>query len=573
MKKTIRIILPIILALVIILCMIWYLFVYDREFTRDMLLHCARYSESKGDHSAAAWFYDKAYSQTGDNDAVAIELASQYKANGNYTKAEYTLSNAIADGGGIDLYIALCKTYVEQDKLLDAVNMLSSITNPKIKAELDALRPSAPTASPEPGFYSQYISISVQSDGGALYVTSDGKYPSVLNGSYTQAIRPVDGENVIYALSVAENGLVSPLSVLGYTIGGVVEEVKFADPAIASAVRAVLGVDAEKALFTNDLWGIKSLKIPAEATSYADLKYLTYLESLEIDTGVASELQHITSLSHLTELSIANVTVSQEDLSRITKLPALTKLTLQNCMLSNISDLKNAKNITCLDLSNNTIRNIEALSGLTKLQELYLQNNAIISLDALTSLSNLHTLNISSNALTSIAPITALSHLTWLDAGTNTITELGDLKGLTALTYLSLAYNQLTDVSSVAGCTSMAELNISNNALTDISALSSLKNILYLNFSYNKVTALPNWSADCTLVTIDGSHNLLKSIDSLGGLKQLNNVYMDYNEKLSSIKALANCPLLIKVNVYGTKVTDVKALTDQSIIVNYNPVQ
>ena len=115
MKKGIRILIPILLSLVIIFCTIWYLFVYDRAFTRDMLLSFARYSETQGKHEIATYFYNAAYSQSGNSDSVAIELAQQYKSGGNYTKAEYTLSNAIADGGGVDVYIALCKTYVEQD--------------------------------------------------------------------------------------------------------------------------------------------------------------------------------------------------------------------------------------------------------------------------------------------------------------------------------------------------------------------------------------------------------------------------------------------------------------------------
>jgi hypothetical protein len=58
----------------------------------------------------------------------------------------------------------------------------------------------------------------------------------------------------------------------------------------------------------------------------------------------------------------------------------------------------------------------------------------------------------------------------------------------------------------------------------------------------------------------------------LGGLKNLNNVVMEYNEEISSVRALAKCPNLIQVNVFGTKVRDVSSLTDQSIVVNYNPV-
>ena len=216
MKKAVRIIFPVLLALCILFCTFWYLFVYDRAFTRDMLLHFARYSENQGNHKVATWFYNHAYAQSADNDAVAIELAEQYKAIGNFTKAEFTLSNAIADDGSIDLYIALCKTYVEQDKLLDAVTMLDNITNAAIKAELDALRPSAPTATPTPGFYSQYLSVTLESNGGTMFVSSKGTYPSTVDAPYADPIPLVDGENTIYALTVADNGLVSlfPFSVI-----------------------------------------------------------------------------------------------------------------------------------------------------------------------------------------------------------------------------------------------------------------------------------------------------------------------------------------------------------------------
>ena len=172
MKKTLRVIIPLVLVLAIVLCTGWYLLVYDQEFTRDMLLHTARRFDAAGHHKTAAWFYNCAYQQAGDGDAVAIELAEQYRSDGNYTKAEYTLSNAIADGGGVEVYIALCKTYVEQDKLLDAVNMLNNVKNETIKAQLDMLRPSAPTCSPDPivsgSYYSQYITVKVAAEKGTL---------------------------------------------------------------------------------------------------------------------------------------------------------------------------------------------------------------------------------------------------------------------------------------------------------------------------------------------------------------------------------------------------------------------
>ena len=573
MKKTIRILIPVFLALIIVASSCWYLFVYDREFTRDMLVSFARLSETQGSHGIATWFYNQAYSQAGDNDSVAVELAQQYKKGGNYTKAEYTLSNAIADGGGLTLYIELCKTYVEQDKLLDAVNMLNNITNPEIKSQLEQLRPAAPTTKPAPGFYNQYISASIEAADGVLYVAADGEYPSIATDSYAQPISLQDGENTLYAIAVAENGLVSPLSVFGYTIGGVIEAVEFTDPVIEAVVRQTLGIAEADVVYTNDLWKITQFTIPAEASSHADIARMTFLESLTAEKAIGTELHHLSSLSNLTELKITDTTVSTDDLASIAALPKLKHLTLTNCGLSTIASLQNAKSLEYLDLSNNTIRTIAPISSMANLKELYLQHNAVTEISALTSLKSLSKLDISYNAVASLNQIGGLTALTWLDAQNNAITDLGNIDKLTTLTYLSLSANKLTDVSKLAGCAELAELGIAQNTLTDISALSTLVKLTSVDFSYNQVTQIPAWEKDCALVTIDGSHNAISSLEPLKGLKHLNNVHMDYNAEIRSVKELASCPVLIEVNVYATKVTDVTSLTNQSVIVNYNPVQ
>lgn len=572
MKKALRIILPIFLTIAIILFTAWYLFVYDRAFTRDVLLNAARYSESQGKHSIAAWFYKIAYAQAGNSDEVAIELAEQYKSGGNYTKAEYTLSNAIADGGGAELYIALCTTYVEQNKLLDAVTMLDSITNPDIKEEIAAIRPSAPNASPAPGFYSQYISATLSSEGGTVYSSANGEYPSIKNPPYTDPIALTDGENTIYALSIAENGLVSPLSIYGYTIGGVVQPITFNDATIEASIRTALNVSSDKQLYTNDLWEIKSYEIPSGAKNYSDLKHMTFLEQLTVTNGTSSDFAFLSSLANLNELTVQNTDISQETLKIIAGLPLLKKLTLSQCNLSGVTPLTKATGLVYLNINGNAVRNIESLSALLNLQELHLQHNAIVEITPLSSLNQLTKLDVSYNALTSLSPICTLTNLTWIDASVNSITELGQIGNLTKLSYLSLRSNQLTNISSVAACTAMTDLNISSNAITDISNLSALANISYLDFSYNQVKTLPTFPKACALVTINGSNNLISSLKPLAGLLNLNNVYMDYNTKISSVKELAECPVLIQVNVYGTKVKNVTELTKHGIIVNYKPV-
>ena len=381
MKKAIRFIIPILLVLTIIVCIGWYLFIYDRAFTQDILLRAARYFENNGNHNISSWFYDCAYKQADDNDAVAIELANQHKALGNYTKAEYTLSKAIADGGSIDLYIALCKTYVEQDKLLDAVNMLNHVTNANIKAQLDALRPSAPTCSPDPvssgSYYTQYITVTISAQAGTLYVNTNGQFPSTQKDLYRNDFTLKDGENTIYAIAVADNGLVSPTAIFGFTVGGVIKEVNFKDASIEAALRKQLSVSTDKLLFTNDLWGILDFTVPSDAKNLEDLQHLAFLEKLTIHKGVSGQLSHLSKLANLQELHIVDTAVSADELSFISRLPNLKKLTLNGCGLSTIAHLEEAKGLTYLDLSNNALRNITHLTNLQNLTELNLSHNAV----------------------------------------------------------------------------------------------------------------------------------------------------------------------------------------------------
>ena len=572
MKKTLKILIPIVLVLTIILSCCWYLFSYDQEFTRDALVSIARFCENKGYNSTATWFYNCAYAQLGDNDSVAIELAQQYKKSGNYTKAEYTLRNAIQDGGGIDLYIELCAIFVEQDKLLDAVNMLGNITDTSIKEQLEQMRPLAPTSSHESGQYNQYITVSVSATSGTLYVSKDGEYPSIHTDRYIDPIALDEGENRMYAVCVADNGLVSPLSVFGYTIGGIIKPVTFADPAVETLVRELLMIEAPTVINTNDLWKIKEFTVPANAKDYSDIALMTYLEKLTIEKAASSQLTKLSGLSELIELRINDSDLSHDELTAIGNLPKLKLLTLSDCGLSAITPLAKATQLEYLDLSSNAVRNLEPLNQLTNLKELHLQHNAVESLSGLSSLKALTTLDVSYNALTSLDGIFALNTLTYLNAEHTAITQVTGIGTLSALQDLNLKANKLSDISETAACVELRTLNIAENSITDITKLNQLVLLETLNFSMNSVTTIPTWSKNCALVTIDGSNNKIKSLEPLSGLKSLNKVYMDYNADISSVNELAKCPLLVEVNVYGTKVKSVSELTKQSVIVNYNPV-
>lgn len=570
MKKFFRFLVPLLLLAVIVSSIGWYLFVYDRDFTRDFLLSQARYNDLYGNSRLSSWFYQLAYEHSGRDDSVAIELANQYKADGNYTKAEVTLSNAIKNKGELELYIALCRTYVEQDKLLDAVALLDNISNPNMKLALDALRPSTPTSNYEPGYYSEYIDVELSSSSGTLFYTTDGEYPSIRGNIYSEPVELEAGETTIYAISVADNGLVSQPIVMGYTVGGVIEPAVFADDAFEAAVRAALNVSESKILYTNELWNITDFVIPVTAQSIEDLRLLPYLNSLTISGLDLESLSDLSSLNRLTSLDLSGCNFPAEELATVANLPKLNSLTMAGCGLTTVSALEGAKNLTYLDLSSNSLRNLTVLSEMTTLKELHLQHNVVTDLNFLSTLTDLEILNLAHNVVSDLNPLSNCFQLTWLDVSNNALANIYGVDDLALLTHLALDYNSLTDISLAANCKELTYLSAAHNSLTNISALSALMNLDSLNFSYNSVTALPQWDKNCALRTINGSYNAVTSLDSLAGLNQLSYIYMDYNN-ITSVDALANNYCLVQVNVYGNDIKTVAALTEHDIIVNYDP--
>ena len=570
MKKLFRFLVPVLLFALILVSIFWYCFIYDRNFTRDMLLTQARYHSTDGNPRIASWFYDMAYELSDQNDGVAIELANQFMSSGNYSKAESTLTHAIADSATTNLYVALCKTYVRQDKLLDAVHFLDGITDPAIKAEVDAMRPSVPTVNPDPGFYTEYINVELNAKDGYVYYSTDAEYPSIADGYFAEDITLPIGETVIKAVTVGSNGLVSPLTTFTYTVGGVVEEVAFTDQAIEMAIRQQINAEADDKIYTNMLWDIKDFTVPEGAVNLQDLTYLPYAERLTITNHTLDTVDFLTSLANLKDLNLTGCRFSPKDLAIIASLPNLVRLTIADCGLSTLAGLEQAQYLTYLDLSNNTVRNLEPLSGLTNLQTLKMSHNALTSLNAISTLTGLTELDVSFNALTTLSPLSGCWSMNSLLANNNQINTVDGLAQLSELKILDLYKNQLTDVSVLSGNTALVELNFGSNSVSDISSLSTLTNLELFTFSFNQATALPAWPDGSKLRFIDGTNNQVESLDNLKNMHGLTHILMDYNQ-ITSVDPVANCYNLVQINVYGNAIPNVDSLKEKEIIVNWDP--
>lgn len=579
MKKFLKILLPIILSAAILLGIGWYLFSYDKGLTQDIFISFGRLFADNGNIDVAAKFYDWAYQQNYDQEAVSIELAEMYIANDNYTKAEVALNRAIRDGAKADVYIALSKTYVAQDKVYDAVELLNGITDLDVKKEIDAQRPGQPTTTMEEGPFNELIPYSVTADQNhRLYVNPNGEYPSVKKHLYTDPITLKEGENILYAVAISDSGLVSPLKIFKPTVNGIIEPITFQDTVMESHIRNLLGIPAGQTVYSNQLWNISEFTVPEGVTRYDDIQYMIHLESLTIENGVQDQFHNINNnldsfQDTLKTLVIRKTTLSDADISLISQLYNLESLTLSECGLSTGAHFDKLTKLKHLDLSYNSIRNISAVSAMPELESLNLQRNAMDDLTILSECTKLETLNVCDNLLVSITPLSKLSGLKELSISNNKIADISPLSELQDLTILNAANNSLTDISPLAQCLNLVDLDLSTNQITDISPLIAHRKLQHLNFSHNQVTVLPIWNPNAAFVTIDGSYNLISDLTPLGSLININNILMDYNAEIQSVECLAQCHSLIKVNIYGTKVADVSMLTEQSVIVNYNPLE
>ena len=572
MRKTLIVTLCIVLVAALLAGIAWYFLIHERDMTAERCAELASQAVHSGRYARAIHLYTTAYELDPANYDLAISLADTYVAADNYTKAEYTLVHAISDHpDAIALYLALSKTYVAQDKLLDAQQMLDHVENSTVRAELEKMRPEAPVLSPESGYYSDYISVSLTYKTGTAYLCTDGEYPSVQDAPYSAPVELPGGETTVQAIAVGDNSLVSPLAIGGYTIGQIVEEVSFDSPEFESFVREALELTAP--VMTSDLWDVPELTVPDTVTQVSDLRYFTGLKNLTLQNYHGGDFSFLESLPLLETLDLSRSSVSTLALETLGGRSALRSLNLGSCGVTDVTSLGAMTELQTLDLSNNAISNIAPLAGCTGLQALNLNGCHVSDLSAIANLTNLQSLDLSYNTPTSLSPIAQCTQLKQINLSNCGLIDISVLKNCTQLTHLTAAHNDLTGIPGLDACTSLEEVDLSYNKLTSIDELGPIDSLILVNINENDVVNIPPFTPACRLQKFYADHNFLEDLSGLTALPYLNYVTLDYNN-IGNIDALADCANLVQVNVFHTNIgspEDVKALTDRSIIVNYTP--
>ncbi len=525
-----------------------YILMFHSQVSVEYYLAKGDSAMENENYSKAVRHFRSALELAEDDPQISIQLANAYKSSGNYTKAEYTLVQAItADPSRTALYVALSRIYVEQEKFLDADLLLSRASNADVKAELESMRPAAPVLTPDAGYYSDYVTVSASCVAGRIFLSTDGAYPSNEGHLYKKPVALEQGETIIHALVVDDSGLISPIREAVYTVAGVVEPITFSDSGLNTLVRKLLAKGNDDVIMTNELWGIEKMTLTADVKELRQLSHFIGLKELKMNSAAVSDLSVLTTLPLLQKLDLSGCILSAANLRTIGELTRLNELNLSTCAVTNIDALANLKKLTVLNLSNNVITDVMALTQMTALTDLDLSNNPITALQSLQYCANLDTLNLSGCEIESLEALAGLVNLKGLNLSNNNISSLEPLNNCVSLEHLDVSYNNLKDIAPVE--------NLS--ALQEFSA------------SHNQIATLPKMPAQ--LIRVDLSYNKLTEIEGLQNRSMLNYVNIDYN-KVADILPLKNCYNLVQLDAWNNPITSgVTTLSNQSVVVNWNP--
>lgn len=194
------------------------------------------------------------------------------------------------------------------------------------------------------------------------------------------------------------------------------------------------------------------------------------------------QMKYLTKLSEIIMSDNPKVT----DLSPLSALTGLEKITFHNCNVKDISFTENMKNLTVIGAESNGITDISALSGHKKLSEVWLQHNNVKDISPLKDSTEMVNICFTNNPVSDISALSGMKKLVQINFTGCKVKSLDALKNCTTIELAYLGENQITDLTPLANSKGLRELHASNNALNgNVKALKGLTILDYLNLSGN----------------------------------------------------------------------------------------
>lgn len=564
-KLNYKFIVSFIITLIAVLLVV---FVFLRGIFASNYLKRADEALAAGDNEAAISNYNIALFWNGKNQAAYLSLTQAYMNIEDFDNAHATIDKAISkkvitDESGMEvLYIQKIKVYSTQGQLAQAAEYTDSITDLNISRQIAQLRPGELAYTPTQGSYdrSQKIVITVP-ENESVYFTTDGSSPTRSSSLYSEPISIGKGETIINAISVNEQGLVSPLLTLTYNIENANEVISFDDRKVEQMVLNALK-KSNDIVYARELESITELTnegVSGKITTLSDLGYMPNLTTL-ILTGenAVTSLAEISNKKKLAELNLSGCQLSDSAVTALSGLTELTTLNLSNNNISSVSGLRELTKLQNLDLSNNKISDITPLTSLTALKNLNLGKNSLADIRGLEACKEITVLDITSNTISELPTIHSMEQLIELHLGDNPIKNLKNLEGLTNLVTLDVSDCEIVSLDFVSKMSQLINLNISDTNIATLSPLSGLK-LKELYLSGCPVSNISPILSMTELYRLDISETKVYDIADIKSLTSLE--YLDISgldlQSVAAVKELVNLKTL---RITGVNAADLDSI-------------
>lgn len=264
-----------------------------------------------------------------------------------------------------------------------------------------------------------------------------------------------------------------------------------------------------------------------------DLKNLT-LDNCGIDDNMLSKADF--STSSLTSLNLSNNKIS--DLNNIKPLSdTLNDLTIDNNSIKDFSVLEEF-DLTSFSANGTGIKNLNFLSNYKKINNICINNNLVSSLLPLSKIESVRSIEVSNNKLKDLKGLEDSLYLGFIKADSNQLTSLNDLSNQTKIYFCSFNNNKIEDISILAKFgDDLKTVSLNNNMISDISSLSKCSNITELYIDNNKIASLS---------PLENKQNLKK--------------FSAKNNKISDLSFLANCTCISYLNLSDNEISNISSL-------------
>ena len=470
-----------------------------------------------------------------------------------------------------EYYECAVRALVHMDRMDEARAFMNGVENNYAKIKIERNRPEPVNFSAEPGTYGEEFSLRLSASVGcSIYYTTDGSVPTIHSTQYTDPIPLSYGTTVVRAFAVSYSGIITDEYSATYVLRDENAPYTFKDAKVERIARRILGLAYDDitykqldkiTAFTNAPDGEQ---LDGSILTIADFKEFINLSEVRL-TGEReiADLEVLAEIPGLTYLTLNECDIGNDDLNMISKLTALTSLSVDANVFTDLAPLSALTNLTYLSVSDNGLRDVEGLSALTKLKTLVAADNQIIDPQGVAGIASVSVLDLSGNQLSSIVNLAPLTRLTDLNLSGNRISSLDGMSAFASLRTLDLSANSLTDIEPLSALRNLDVLDLSRNRIKDYTPLSQTK-LTSLKATHNSISDLEGIASIRTLRTLNVATNMITSVRPLENLPELAELDIS-NNMISRLSPLTDCPSLHTVTCGGNPARDAERLAENGI--------